>query len=529
MNRSLIKKIAAFSVSLAVVSGSFYYIPVTQVTTFSPVHAEQTVDELEQMKEENKKRIEMLQDEIDSAKEKYDTIVTDEKLKSDYKEALNEKMALQNQNIDYVASQIDRLDEQISENVDKINILEDEIKQNDEDIQENLSLLKQRVRASYMSGSDNLSSVLTGSSSFFDMLAKFELVSRVAEHDDNLVKTLKSQIEELKDLQATLRSQQNVLEENLASEQERKKEFTAALDLLAEDYMNTQKELERISGEKAEISLSIEEKEAAVAEQEEELKKIAEDIEQIQQMLIQQSVSVSVSQSVSASVSASVAASEAVSRSEEESRKAEESKKAESVKETQPAVSQAPVQDTKPETQPPVTQPPAPAVPETSAPAANPPSGISSSGFAWPVPGYGRITSGWGPRSIDNHKGVDITASDGGTILGKEIVASADGIVASVSNTCTHNYGKSSSCGCGGGYGRYVVILHSDGTYATLYAHMSSVTVSPKQSVTQGQVIGYAGSTGWSTGPHLHYEVHTIPFSYDRSNTLDPEKFISSP
>ena len=257
MNRSLIKKIAAFSVSLALASGSLYYTPVTQVTTFSTVHAEQTVDELEQLKEENKKRIELLQSEIDSAKEKYDSIVNDEKLKSDYREALNEKMALQNQNIDYVASQIDRLDEQISENVDKINILEEEIKQNDEDIQENLSLLKQRVRASYMSGSDSLSSVLTGSSDFFDMLAKFELVSRVAEHDDKLVKTLKSQIEELKDLQTTLRSQQNVLEENLASEQERKKEFTEALDLLAEEYMNTQKELERISGEKAEISLSI--------------------------------------------------------------------------------------------------------------------------------------------------------------------------------------------------------------------------------------------------------------------------------
>ena len=85
MNRSLIKKIAAFSVSLALASGSLYYTPVTQVTTFSPVHAEQTVDELEQLKEENKKRIELLQSEIDSAKEKYDSIVTDEKLKSDYK------------------------------------------------------------------------------------------------------------------------------------------------------------------------------------------------------------------------------------------------------------------------------------------------------------------------------------------------------------------------------------------------------------------------------------------------------------
>ena len=138
------------------------------------------------------------------------------------------------------------------------------------------------------------------------------------------------------------------------------------------------------------------------------------------------------------------------------------------------------------------------------------------------------ITSGYGPRSLDNHKGVDITSGGSGSIMGRQIVAVADGIVASVNNSCTHNYGKSGSCGCGGGYGNYVVILHSDGTYATLYGHMSSAVVQVGQSVTQGQTIGYGGTTGWSTGPHLHFEVHKIPFSYDRSNTLDPQDFIGS-
>ncbi len=143
--------------------------------------------------------------------------------------------------------------------------------------------------------------------------------------------------------------------------------------------------------------------------------------------------------------------------------------------------------------------------------------------FIWPLSGYYSISAGF--QSNDSvhrghHNGIDIA---GGGISGKPIMAIADGVVTHSNNSCSHNYGKSRSCGCGGGYGNYVAINHgtgSDGkTYVAYYAHMASTAVSVGQTVKQGQVIGYVGSTGWSTGYHLHFGIAVNgvwrnPFNY---------------
>jgi murein DD-endopeptidase MepM/ murein hydrolase activator NlpD len=115
-------------------------------------------------------------------------------------------------------------------------------------------------------------------------------------------------------------------------------------------------------------------------------------------------------------------------------------------------------------------------------PAPSPP---STSGLIWPV--GGPITSPFGMRWGSLHPGIDIGAG-----MGTPIKAAASGrvIVAAYS----------------GGYGNLVVIDHGNGL-ATAYAHQSRIAVSVGQEVSQGQVIGYVGSTGFSTGPHLHFEV----------------------
>ncbi len=128
--------------------------------------------------------------------------------------------------------------------------------------------------------------------------------------------------------------------------------------------------------------------------------------------------------------------------------------------------------------------------------------------FIWPTPSSARITSYFGPRYIfgenGNHGAIDVAAPKESAI-----VASKSGTVIAAGDSGTT-------------YGIYVIISHGDG-YSTLYAHCNSIDVSVGQSVTQGQRIAGVGSTGRSTGYHLHFEV--------RKNgvRVDPLDYVSAP
>lgn len=142
----------------------------------------------------------------------------------------------------------------------------------------------------------------------------------------------------------------------------------------------------------------------------------------------------------------------------------------------------------------------------------------SGEGLRWPLPTqYHWISTYFGYDAWRNgmHRGIDI--GDGG-IAGKDILAAQSGTVITASFTCPHNVGKNYSCGCGGGYGNYIIIDHGGGL-STLYAHCQAIYVSKGQRVSKGDAIGAVGTTGWSTGYHLHFEVRengvaVNPFNY---------------
>ena len=136
-------------------------------------------------------------------------------------------------------------------------------------------------------------------------------------------------------------------------------------------------------------------------------------------------------------------------------------------------------------------------------------SGVCAEGFIWPLPGAGRVTTEFGADQWVNgvfssgHKGLDIAIA-GGT----PIYAAHNGTVAATTGHWT--------------YGNVVMIDNGDGI-STLYAHMQSAAiVSVGQTVTQGQVIGYVGSTGNSSGNHLHFEVRVNGVRQNPRNYISP-------
>ena len=135
--------------------------------------------------------------------------------------------------------------------------------------------------------------------------------------------------------------------------------------------------------------------------------------------------------------------------------------------------------------------------------------------WIWPVPSNGYISSGYGARTLygvyDWHTGIDIST---GWVEGKWPSINNKPIVASNSGKVTKaTYGRT-------GYGNYVIIDHGGNNF-TLYGHCSSLAVGVGDYVTQGQTIAYVGSTGNSTGPHLHFEIRL------NGSCVDPAPYIA--
>ena len=380
---------------------------------------------------------------LEQENQKYQKILDD--TKSDIAEKEEYKSAL--------VSKVQVLDEKIAVTREKISSLNDDIKEKQDaydkglsEVEDQFDALANRLRILYMSGNATDLEIIFGAKDFSDLIDKMELVKSLANSDKELISEIQTKLDELSTQKESLEADKKDLETQQSSLKSDQDEFNKLISDNDEILKNLYASNSKAQNSLESAALKSDEIESKISEYYAAQKAAAEQAARAAQSSSSSSGGSSGSSSSSSSGSSSSGSSSSGSSS--------------------------------------VIVP-------------------SGSGFAWPTPGFVSLSSEWfEDREVYNHGGIDIA---GAGIMGTPVVAAADGTVIATNSSCTHNWGKSYSCGCGGGYGNYVMISHAGGKM-TVYGHLTSLTVSTGQTVSRGQVIGYVGSTGNSTGPHLHYE-----------------------
>lgn len=369
------------------------------------------------------------------------------------KEDISEKEAYS----EALVSKINVLSEQLSLNHEKCQDLDNsivqlqaDIEQANADIEKQIVTLKGRLRAIYKAGGASDIEIILGAKDFSDFLDKLELVKALSAYDERLISGIQTELEQIS-------IDKKALEDNRAELEVAKAELTADQTELQSLLDENQALLDTLYTESEMILHNMSSTSSAMSSVE----------KQIQDYY------------------------EAQRKAAEEAAKQEQQNNNNSGSSSSGSSSGG-----------------------SSGGSSSGDSGYvpPSSGYAWPCPGFYYLSSEWNEdRYTYNHGAIDIA---GGGIMGSSCVAADSGTVVYTYSSCLHNWGKSGSCGCGGGYGNYVLIDHGNGK-STLYAHLSSVSVYSGQSVSKGQVIGYVGSTGESTGPHLHFECRYYGTKYN--------------
>lgn len=421
-----------------------------QAVAFSATNVKEAQEKQSQIENENKK----LQEEI----EKKNKQVSEKENK--HTELLLELESI-NVQISTSRSNLLQLENQIAEK-------KQSIEETNKQIARKKEKLMERIKVLYMAGEASNLEIILGAKDFSDLLDKLDLVQWISERDYKLITDFRNDIEKVKakkqvleDTKKTLESEQLILDENQEKYEVLVKENQKELNVLNTENQTAVGHLE---------------------ENNEELKKIEKEIEEYY-----------------------------IKQKEKEKKEKERLKKEQQRKEQEEKEAQK-----KKETQEKETQEKTPNNGGNSSSNGNNQGSSQTGGgnYLWPVPGFYHLTSLWGEdRGYSNHGALDIAQSG---ISGAKVLAAQSGVVVLSYNGCIHNWAKemNSSCGCGGGYGNYVMIDHGDGK-STLYAHFSSVAVFSGQSVSKGQVIGYVGTTGHSTGSHLHFETRKYNQKYN--------------
>ena len=390
---------------------------------------------------------------------KSDTEIADQQK---YNDALVSKIKTLTEKINLTREQISQLNDSIAENQKAIN-------EGNDSIEDQLTALCERLRAIYMAGSASDLEIVLGAKDFSDLIDKMNLVKSLSKYDQELIDQVNVKLADIQVNKDALMKDKEALTENEEALNADLEDLNKTLEENKDRLMNlkitqddTKNMLSNLSDSKSEL--------------EDNIKKILEEQQREAQA--------------------------AIKRQQEEAQKKQqqqqEKQDSSETKQDEPQQTE-PVYEPDPE---PVYEPD---------PVYDPDPVPSGGNYVWPAPGVYYISSPYHDTADRGyyHSGVDIAGP-----MGSTIVAADSGTVVATYSGCVHNWGKSGDCGCGGSYGNYVMIDHGNGKM-TIYGHLSSVAVGAGSVVSKGTTIGYMGSTGHSTGPHLHFECRLNGDTYD--------------
>lgn len=435
------------------------------------------------------------------------------------------------QELNSVYAQVSSLTQQLEQTQEELTSTQEQLETAKAKEDEQYEALKLRIRAMYAAGDTSMLSVFLQASDISSILNATEYISRLSDYDANLLESLNNTRQEIETLEAQLQEQETELTDLKAQEESKQTELEMVMEAKQaelgsinsdigaayDSIANTQEEIEENNQILAAIEYQEElDRQEALKKQQEAEAAAADSAQESESAATETENETKETQSSQSDSSTQETQS---SQSETESTVSESQS---TVTETESTVSET---ETAPETTAPETTAPETTAPETTAPetevsdnsstaaedtssgssAGTSTAGVATGSFIWPCAG-GYISSHFGGRTAPtagastNHKGVDIAASSG-----TDIYAADGGTVVTVSYSTAR--------------GNYIVISHGNGM-STLYQHCSAIYASVGQQVSQGDVIAAVGSTGYSTGAHLHFEVwvNGVP--------VDPEDYI---
>ena len=413
---------------------------------------------LENQMSQNQQKLDQVQNEMNAQEEVVDNI--GDKIDDTQKEVnlLLTQQQILNSEINHAEKQIDVITAQLGSLSDQIAATEEAITDKQAMLAETYELLKMRIRAMYMAGNGSTLEFLLTSEDFSTLLTRTELLVRVAQHDNDLMAALEVDIETLGMLEADLtgdiaeeEQKRTALDSKTQELENNKTEIKKTSDKLAEKQKELEKEMKKAEAELDSLDKESDEYKAIISKQEDELIALSAQMEEF----------IKNNGSSTTDKPSTDKPSTDTDKPEGEGSDGEEEKPKDN-----------------------------PYLDGTET--------VFSSGMIFPLKCSGvYISSPYGMRTHPTtgeyklHTGTDFCA---GGINGKTVYAVKDGKVI---------YAQKHKA-----YGNFVIIDHGNGI-SSCYAHMQdgSMTVSVGDSVLQGQPIGKVGSTGYSTGPHLHFEI----------------------